>query len=824
MITQTKADRLAGALASLIGEQGIAVLHNPVRFRGLLKDEIGGELGAQADLLAKALESNVIGEIVEHREIPLGDAARAEAELGEVVGPDNAPWVLDVWLRGLSLPSTRPPLANNAEASPPLALTQPSPATGPLSPESLPPKPETLPSTAPATAKGVGPTGPGPALAAAAKVPVGALAGGAIVVVLGALGLEFGLHAHDTKTVIASPSAAPQRAEAVTDDAGVARVSYARGNVGIRRADDQRNLVAAAVNAPLFAGDQLATAPSANAEAHLSSDWLVRLDEQTQMRFEDLQPGSREVQLARGDIELRVFGHAPNGPPQVDTPSVAIVPTDVGAYRIGVMPDGRTQIAVTSGRAEVVLPQGDQYVAAGQTAIASGPPTNPQFALAGAPVNDAFGQFNAQRDGDYAALLAQTGGAADGVPELAMYGRWVQSSYGQVWVPRESPQWTPYSEGHWAWSEGYGWTWVPDEAWGWAPYHYGRWFDDPGVGWAWVPGPPAAAWQPAQVAFFVSAGVLAWVALAPGEPYHPWYRAGGYPAAFVAARGVGFGAYRNARDVRAIRSFGLARMARGDFGRTAFVHTADLRRYALLRGGVPVVPQAGALRYSARSVAVPGMVAGASFAGHAARIESVPFSQTRAALGPQGARTAVGSHAVGMSPRHSSRPVSVLTHGPSRVGGTNGTLRSRFVPARPGVGYGSTNRRFVPARPAVAYGSTNRRFVPARPGVAHGTQPGSRFIPGRSGATYGYPRANRFAAPQPGVNRFVPPHSSAGDRQQRGLFGIRNPFHSGRPASSGHGWTPRNLFGGGWKNPFAARRPATSGVSAPASHPAPHNH
>ena len=46
---------------------------------------------------------------------------------------------------------------------------------------------------------------------------------------------------------------------------------------------------------------------------------------------------------------------------------------------------------------------------------------------------------------------------------LAPYGTWVQvSSYGQVWRPRASAGFVPYTEGHWAYTN-YGPTWVGSE-------------------------------------------------------------------------------------------------------------------------------------------------------------------------------------------------------------------------------------------------------------------------------------------------------------------------------------------------------------------------
>jgi hypothetical protein len=461
-----------------------------------------------------------------------------------------------------------------------------------------------------------------------ANVPVVALAGVALAVALGAAGLAFGLHPHAGSPLAQNPGVA---VASVADDAGVARVSLAQGDVAIRRADDQQNALAAAINAPLFAGDMLVTGLNADAETHLAADWVMRLASQTQTRFQNLEPGSRELQLLQGNVELRILGHAQDAPPQIDTPSVSVIANEPGAYRIAVVGDPYTEVTVRSGRAEIVLPQGNQIVNAGETVIATGPASNPQIEHVTAQQKDAFDAFNDTRDVSETAMLShQPEDAGDGVAELAAYGRWVDSpAHGRVWVPAQSPEWTPYSEGRWVWENGTGWTWVDNEPWGWAPYHYGRWTHDAGLGWAWVPGPPAA-WQPALVAFFVGAGAVAWVALAPGEAYHPWFGPNGTVPAVADVSNVNIAAaYRNAPYVRAVRSIPISRFQRGEFGRYAFVPPAGLRRFAVVHGALPVVPTRADLRYSSRVVAAPPIARHASFAGRPVATTSVAFVQQR---------------------------------------------------------------------------------------------------------------------------------------------------------------------------------------------------
>jgi hypothetical protein len=96
--------------------------------------------------------------------------------------------------------------------------------------------------------------------------------------------------------------------------------------------------------------------------------------------------------------------------------------------------------------------------------------------------------------------------------ELEPYGRWVDCSYGDCWVPaRVSRGWQPYSNGEWVYTE-YGWTWVSSDPWGDTPYHYGTWVYTHRYGWAWVPG---TVWAPAWVTWSYSNNYVGWAPLPP---------------------------------------------------------------------------------------------------------------------------------------------------------------------------------------------------------------------------------------------------------------------------------------------------------------------
>lgn len=96
---------------------------------------------------------------------------------------------------------------------------------------------------------------------------------------------------------------------------------------------------------------------------------------------------------------------------------------------------------------------------------------------------------------------------------LAPYGDWVQvGDYGLCWRPNGvDPDWTPYSDGYWAYTDA-GWTWVSYEEFGGIVYHYGRWIRLDDDSWCWA---PDYEWGPAWVAWRSNDDYVGWAPLPP---------------------------------------------------------------------------------------------------------------------------------------------------------------------------------------------------------------------------------------------------------------------------------------------------------------------
>jgi hypothetical protein len=432
-------------------------------------------------------------------------------------------------------------------------------------------------------------------------------------------------------------NAAPAAAQVYPPPFGVASISIANGSVAIIRGDSGSQ-VAATINSPVVAGDYVATGAGSDAEVLFDGISMLRLAESTQVRFINLHPISREVQVASGTVVLAELQGA-GGRPQVDTPSLSVRPNQDGDYRLSVLGNGQTLVTVRRGSATITTGAGSQTLLPGTTLVAYGSYSYPTITTQGAIASDSFDQFNAARDQAIVAaynanpyISPQLGGYAN----FANYGQWRNvPDYGYAWAPNNQTNFSPYQTGQWVWEPGYGYTWVDSQPWGYAPSHYGNWFYNAGYGgWLWQPpsyqyqstAPAfASAWLPAVVGFFLTGGNganlasllggagypnygnanIGWIPLAPGEPYQPWYGANAYPATHVTyitnVTNI-YNYYRNGRYYRGIKMVPISAWHAGNFRHVVIVRPQQLRQIALLRGAIPVVPTTANLRYS--SVAV----------------------------------------------------------------------------------------------------------------------------------------------------------------------------------------------------------------------------
>ncbi|MFZ0640969.1 MAG: FecR family protein [Candidatus Acidiferrales bacterium] len=337
----------------------------------------------------------------------------------------------------------------------------------------------------------------------------------------------------------------------------VARVSFIKGNVSIQRGDSG-DWIAATLNTPIESGDRVSTGDNSRAEVQLDYANIIRLDQNSTAKITNLTRGQIQVQVGQGLVSYSVLPNS-QADAEIDTPNSAVHPLRQGEYRVEIVNDSQTQVTVRDGQAEVAEPQGSTRVESGQLITIQGT-DNPQYQTSNAAGPDDFDRWNDSRD--HAIADAKSWQHTDryytGSQDLDAYGHWENvPDYGQVWVPDQDSGWAPYQAGTWEWEPYYGWTWVSYEPWGWAPYHYGRWFVY-GGNWAWWPGPVGVyggfgyypVWAPAYVSFFgfgagfgfgFGFGNIGWLAIGPGDFFHPWWGFGATRVGFVGFDRFGFG-------------------------------------------------------------------------------------------------------------------------------------------------------------------------------------------------------------------------------------------------------------------------------------------
>ncbi|HUB82870.1 MAG TPA: DUF6600 domain-containing protein [Bryobacteraceae bacterium] len=402
---------------------------------------------------------------------------------------------------------------------------------------------------------------------------------------------------------------------------GVARISLMDGEVSVRRGDSGE-WVAGVINAPLLTDDRIATGQNSRAEVQFDAANVLRIGGNAEIHLALLENGKYHIEIARGTVTFRTLrqGHADI---ELNTPSVSVRPAMVGAVRISVTEAGESEITARAGDVEVFTPQGTQWIYSGQTMMARGSASDPEFQMEDGIPQDDWDRWNESRD-----RAEESNNSAQYVPpgvygtgDLDNSGQWIYvQPYGYVWRPvGVAVGWAPYRNGRWVWINWYGWTWVSYDSWGWAPYHYGRWFFDARWGWAWYPGGlgVTAYWSPALVSFFgwgggVGVGVgfgfanIGWVPLAPYEAFHPWWGtayAGGLNRGVSISNANITAIYRNARVANGISGMAAGDFTAGRFGGIQRVSGAQVQSAGMINGRLPLNPGIASRRFSDRTVA-----------------------------------------------------------------------------------------------------------------------------------------------------------------------------------------------------------------------------
>ena len=286
-------------------------------------------------------------------------------------------------------------------------------------------------------------------------------------------------------------------------------LSVVDGSVLIQSAYDSE-LRTAEINLLVEEGTRIITAHDGRAEVQLSGNDILRLWQDTEVDFIDVE-GPVEIWMKLGSVYVRTNLERGQGYRQkIVTPTSTVCVTGGTILRIDVEHEERTRVTVLEGNAEVfsdsdsVWLHSRQMVAVGVARIYG--PT--RFS---ADHRDRFVRWCDKRDELLGSPLKHRTSPID-IPaacELDHYGSWVYvpEFSVRVWRPQVVVGWSPYHHGRWTWSFRYGWFWVSYEPWGWVPYHYGSWSWCSPWGWVWVPG---RVWHGAGVSWVVCGDYIGW--------------------------------------------------------------------------------------------------------------------------------------------------------------------------------------------------------------------------------------------------------------------------------------------------------------------------
>lgn len=315
-------------------------------------------------------------------------------------------------------------------------------------------------------------------------------------------------------------AASADESRANYDSNRVARISFVRGDVQIRRADS-REWEEAVPNLPVVEGDRLATGQDSRVEIQFDRDNYLRLAEDSILKIVTLSETGVAVSLPEGSLSLRVGKFKRNTEFfEIDAPETTVAIEREGLYRVDAPVQTRgSELLLTvraNGQARVYSETSGYTVRSGRTArILLDGESAGDVDFTAANNADYFDDWIAEREDKLAKQRrAEYYGYYDpaiyGADDLNEYGEWVNTDrYGWVWRPYRSAtasydDWTPFRHGHWRYIPGYGWTWIAQEPWAWATSHHGRWvwIDN---SWNWCPYEDRARrrsrWQAALVVF-----------------------------------------------------------------------------------------------------------------------------------------------------------------------------------------------------------------------------------------------------------------------------------------------------------------------------------
>ena len=326
--------------------------------------------------------------------------------------------------------------------------------------------------------------------------------------------------------------------------ARVARISFLRGDVKVRRSDSDE-WEAATLNLPVVEGDELTTGDDGRVELQFGARTHLRADRNSYLQIKQLSDEGVAVSVSAGSATARLRKFEGDKEFfEMDAPGTTVAVQKEGTYRIDAGEPGGPEVRVTvtnGGEARVYSANSGFQLRSGRSAkvFIDGDFAGEWETADAGRFEDEFASWAAERDeiigkrvdaANYGSYYDQDIYGAD---ELNDNGSWEYTrDYGYIWRPHASAisvyrDWSPYRYGSWRWVSPFGWTWVNDEPWGWATYHHGRWIWYRGR-WVWTPygyyRSNRSWWYPALVVIRVINRNICWYPLGYHNRYYSYNR------------------------------------------------------------------------------------------------------------------------------------------------------------------------------------------------------------------------------------------------------------------------------------------------------------
>ena len=292
-----------------------------------------------------------------------------------------------------------------------------------------------------------------------------------------------------------SDAAAPTQSETAAPGVRIVRLSEVNGDVQLDR-QTGRGFEAAFANLPITQGGRLRTGEGA-AEVEFEDNSSLRLTPHSLVEFPVLSLGSdgtraTTVHVVQGTIYASLTkGKQSN------------VNVTFGRETLALGPSAHIELAVDGKQPRLDVLDGTVQAVNGATTTTVGK----KKALLFDPANSAPPTLLSKNEKgpyddwdkhsvEYHQHLAPSGGNYASVPyayglaDMNYYGAFSNvGGCGMMWQPYlASANWSPYSNGTWAWYPGAGYSWVSPYPWGWTAFHSGSWNYCPSRGWGWQPG------------------------------------------------------------------------------------------------------------------------------------------------------------------------------------------------------------------------------------------------------------------------------------------------------------------------------------------------